>query len=113
MGSDCAPIEANYNKFYEASMGPVWEVIIKESGHFQFLDNQTMTQKFICAQGNITDDVVREISQIVAVTWGEITVKNNGIKMENDRKEIRRVIATGKLFKETSFVELVFKLKNF
>ena len=50
--------------FYNASQGPSWEVVLGKAGHFQFLDNQSMLQRTICAVGPVQDVSVRGIAQV-------------------------------------------------
>ncbi|KAK9846302.1 hypothetical protein WJX81_001257 [Elliptochloris bilobata] len=71
VGSDCAPKSANYRRFYEFTGGPAWEVLVRNAGHFQFLDNQSALQRAICAVGPVDDSRVRAVAQAVMVAWGE------------------------------------------
>lgn len=78
LGGDCVPANANYSKFYAASPGTAWEVLLNDTGHFQFLDRQTIVQQAICAQGLAPDASVRRVTQAVAVAWGESMVRGSG-----------------------------------
>lgn len=51
-GADCAPRESNYTNFFDATNDSAWEVVVKEAGHFQFLDDQSSIQEAVCIQGN-------------------------------------------------------------
>ncbi|GMH41771.1 hypothetical protein BSKO_09681 [Bryopsis sp. KO-2023] len=70
-GSDCAPRESNYKGFYEAAKQATWEVVLKDAGHFQFLDREDSIQRAVCVQGEVADEVVRFVTQAVMVAWGE------------------------------------------
>ena len=50
--------------FFSASQGPAWELVLKDSGHFQFLDSQSLLQRAVCAVGPIDDGAVRGIAQV-------------------------------------------------
>jgi hypothetical protein len=50
IGGDCAPLGSNYDKFYTAAPGVAWELVIADTGHFQFLDKQSLVQQAICGQ---------------------------------------------------------------
>lgn len=50
--ADCAPRESNYRKFFDATTDNAWEVVLKDAGHFQFLDGQSSIQEAVCIQGN-------------------------------------------------------------
>eukprot|EP01025_Chloroclados_australasicus_P044781 TRINITY_DN4879_c0_g2_i1.p1 TRINITY_DN4879_c0_g2~~TRINITY_DN4879_c0_g2_i1.p1 ORF type:complete len:415 (-),score=41.51 TRINITY_DN4879_c0_g2_i1:105-1274(-) len=69
---DCVPPEANYKRFFAAnSVGsPTWEVVVKNVGHFQFLDRQTSLFRSVCAQGNGSDIALRKLTQTMMVVWG-------------------------------------------
>ena len=66
LGADCAPVESNYRKFYEAAQGPAIEIVIRDSGHFQFLDQPTNLDRAICLQGKITSSL--KVMRVVHVT---------------------------------------------
>jgi len=51
LGVDCAPIEANFRNFFDAASSIAVEVTIENSGHFQFLDQQSTLQRAVCLQG--------------------------------------------------------------
>jgi len=75
LGADCAPPEANYRHFYDASSSPAWEVVLKDTGHFQFVDNPALLFRSFCTEGPEPDDAVRCVTQAVMVAWGETMVK--------------------------------------
>eukprot|EP00854_Cymbomonas_tetramitiformis_P002640 gene2640-3406_t len=43
-GGDCAPKDANYQKFFDAAPAPSWMVTLKDAGHFQFVDSRSTVQ---------------------------------------------------------------------
>lgn len=51
-------------RYYSACQGPAWEIVLGSAGHFQFLDEQSMLQRAICAVGPVEDSSVREIAQV-------------------------------------------------
>eukprot|EP00210_Caulerpa_lentillifera_P008006 g7645.t1 len=75
LGSDCAPVEANYRQFFNAARGPAMEVTIRDSGHFQFLDSHSSFVRALCLEGPTTDEEVRIITQSSMIAWGEATMK--------------------------------------
>eukprot|EP00798_Chlamydomonas_sp_ICE-L_P004261 gene4261-14373_t len=79
VGGACAPEQSNYRKFYEASNSPSWEVLIRNAGHFSFLDDQSPFQRAVCEGGDTRDDDVRMVAQTVMVAWGETMVRNRGV----------------------------------
>ncbi|KAK9908726.1 hypothetical protein WJX75_001965 [Coccomyxa subellipsoidea] len=72
---DCVPKDSNYRRYFNACQGPAWEVVLASAGHFQFLDEQSMLQRAVCAVGPVDDQSVRKVAQTVMVAWGEIMVK--------------------------------------
>ena len=50
--------------FFSASQGPAWELVLRDSGHFQFLDSQSLLQRAVCSVGPIDDRVVRGVAQV-------------------------------------------------
>jgi hypothetical protein len=52
--------------YYNACQGPAWEVVLKEAGHFQFLDSQSVLQRAVCAVGQIDDSAVRGVAQVLS-----------------------------------------------
>eukprot|EP00884_Botryococcus_braunii_P023347 jgi/Botrbrau1/9697/Bobra.0201s0027.1 len=78
VASDCVPVSANFRKFYDVCVGPAWEVVIRQAGHFQFVDEQSTLQRAICAAGAISDQAVRDATQAVMVSWGVAMVKMRG-----------------------------------
>lgn len=51
-------------RYYNACQGPAWEVVLGSAGHFQFLDEQSMLQRAVCAVGPVEDSSVREVAQV-------------------------------------------------
>ncbi|GAQ77704.1 Hypothetical protein KFL_000020650 [Klebsormidium nitens] len=74
-GGDCAPPDANYRQFYNASSSPSWEVVIREAGHFQFVDNASTLQDAVCGSGRVDSKVVNDVSKAVMVTWAELMIR--------------------------------------
>lgn len=56
----------NGRLYYNACQGPAWEVLLKDAGHFQLLDTQSMLQRAVCAVGPIDDSAVRNLAQVCA-----------------------------------------------
>ncbi|CAL8460752.1 g283 [Coccomyxa elongata] len=79
---DCVPKDSNYKRYYNACQAPAWEVVLGSAGHFQFLDEQSMLQRAVCAVGPVEDSSVREIAQTVMVAWGEIMLKGRSLRPE-------------------------------
>lgn len=75
LGADCAPRDANYSRFFDSSSSPAWEVVLKDAGHFQFVDSTSLLFRSICREGATPDDAVRAVTQAVMVAWGETMVK--------------------------------------
>ena len=55
--------ECDARRFYEFTGGPAWEVLVRNAGHFQFLDDQSALQRAICAVGPVADARVRAVAQ--------------------------------------------------
>lgn len=52
--------------------------MIDDTGHFQFLDKQSMLQQAVCAQGRAASADVRRVTQAVMVAWGDAMVREKG-----------------------------------
>ncbi|GBG71967.1 hypothetical protein CBR_g10904 [Chara braunii] len=81
--SDCAPSDANYRQFFNAAAAPSWEVVVKDAGHFQFVDEPTLMQNAVCGFGEIEDAAVRMAAQTAMIAWGELTIKGDGDSMDD------------------------------
>lgn len=57
-------LAATHRNFFGASQGPAWELVLRDSGHFQFLDSQSFLQRAVCAVGPIDDGAVRGVAQV-------------------------------------------------
>ncbi|KAK9820264.1 hypothetical protein WJX72_008273 [[Myrmecia] bisecta] len=76
LGGDCVPKASNYRLFYDACTAPTWELVIRNAGHFQFLDQQSAMQRAVCAQGSLDDKLVRQAAQAVMVAWAEVMLRS-------------------------------------
>lgn len=77
LGGDCAPKTANYQKFYEASAAPAWEVALDDAGHFQFLDSKTIIQSSVCGDGPMGNAAARNIAKGVCAAWGDVMLRGH------------------------------------
>lgn len=50
--------------FFNACQGPAWELLLREAGHFQLLDEQSLLQRAVCAVGPVEDAAVRNVAQV-------------------------------------------------
>lgn len=76
----CAPANDNYEKFYNASPGVAWELLLNETGHMQFLDTQTGCLSCLaCTKGSTADAVVRAITQTAMVAWAEKSIRGMNV----------------------------------
>lgn len=75
LGGDCAPKTANYQKFYEASASPSWEVVLDDAGHFQFLDTKSIIQSSVCTDGPVGNAAARSIAKGVCAAWGDLMLR--------------------------------------
>ncbi|KAK3246996.1 hypothetical protein CYMTET_43495 [Cymbomonas tetramitiformis] len=71
-GGDCAPKDANYQKFFDAAPAPSWMVTLKDAGHFQFVDSRSTVQRSVCAEGRVSDTKVNAVARGVLVAWAEL-----------------------------------------
>ncbi|KAF5838782.1 hypothetical protein DUNSADRAFT_2245 [Dunaliella salina] len=78
IGGDCAPSDANYRQFFNATRGPTWEVSLKNAGHFQYLDVTPPLLSYICPAGSAPDEEVRHIACGVMVAWAELCLRHRG-----------------------------------
>ncbi|TNE46624.1 MAG: hypothetical protein EP343_23770 [Deltaproteobacteria bacterium] len=76
----CAPTADNYEKFYNASSSPAWEILLKDVGHMQFLDSrQGCLTCLACAAGSAPDAEVRTITQTAMIAWSERATRQANI----------------------------------
>jgi len=75
LSADCAPRDANYAHFYDAATAPTWQVVVPQAGHFQFLDEQSLLDRSVCAAGRTPDATVRAVSRAAMVSWAEVLVR--------------------------------------
>jgi hypothetical protein len=63
-GQPCAPVEENYQRFFEAALPPVIEVTQLDTGHMQYLDNPDCGLACaVCARGGAPSDQVRDAAR--------------------------------------------------
>jgi len=76
LGGDCAPVNSNYDCFYEAIRRLAWLIVIPTAGHAQFLDPDGLgqVQRTVCGRGKVDDALVREIAAAVCLAWADVTV---------------------------------------
>ena len=55
----------NRRLFFNACTAPSLQVAMKDVGHFQFLDTQSVLQRSVCAVGRTSDASVQHISQVM------------------------------------------------
>lgn len=80
-GGDCAPKEANYQRFFSAVQSAAWCVELEGSGHFSFTDSPSALQRAVCPageQGEVGEAATREVSRAVLAAWGEAMVRHRG-----------------------------------
>lgn len=73
LGMPCAPTQYNYATFFDAARGPGLEVVIREAGHGQFVDDDrtAATSAALCPAGSAMNETVRSVSRTLLVAWAE------------------------------------------
>ncbi|GJP44464.1 hypothetical protein CLOM_g3866 [Closterium sp. NIES-68] len=71
---DCAPAASNYRWFFKEAGNPSWEVVLRDAGHFQFLDSAPVLQSALCGLGGARDEDVRRATRACIAAWGHATV---------------------------------------
>ncbi|CAI6004635.1 unnamed protein product [Closterium sp. NIES-65] len=71
---DCAPAASNYRWFFKEAGNPSWEVVLRDAGHFQFLDSPPVLQAAVCGLGPARDEDVRRATRACIAAWGHATV---------------------------------------
>lgn len=51
-------------RYFNACQGPAWEIVLGSAGHFQFLDEQSMLQRAVCAMGPVDGSAVRKVTKV-------------------------------------------------
>lgn len=54
------------------------QMVMRECGHFQFLDEQSMLDRAVCQVGRMSDSDVRLVSQAIMIAWGKLMVRERG-----------------------------------
>lgn len=68
----CAPTAENYAKFYKETTSTALEVLMKDVGHAQFIDNRRgCLSCSLCTAGRVPDTTVLLWSRTLAVAWME------------------------------------------
>ncbi|CAI5462716.1 unnamed protein product [Closterium sp. Yama58-4] len=70
---DCAPAASNYRWFFKEAGNPSWEVVLRDAGHFQFLDSPPVLQAAVCGLGPAKDEDVRRATKACIAAWGHAT----------------------------------------
>lgn len=87
VASDCVPLPANYDAFYQAAPGAAWTVVIEDAGHFSFLDSPTMLQAAICTPGLASGPAVRAATQAMIVAWAEVVFRGRAMQPSTSGRE--------------------------
>ncbi|MEZ4389476.1 MAG: alpha/beta hydrolase [Polyangiales bacterium] len=76
-GMPCAPTQYNYSTFFDAARGPGLEVVLREAGHGQFVDDDraAAASAALCPAGSAMNETVRSVSRTLLVAWAERTVR--------------------------------------
>lgn len=72
-GMPCAPTQYNYATFFDGARGPGIEVVIREAGHGQFVDDDrtAAASAALCPAGSAMNETVRTVSRTLLVAWAE------------------------------------------
>lgn len=81
LGGDCVPSDSNYAVYFAAASAPAWEVVIRNAGHFQYLDSRGGVMDAICAVGAAPDASVVALTQAAMVAWAETMVRHNSSRL--------------------------------
>lgn len=81
VGMPCAPMQYNYATFFDAARGPGLEVVLREAGHGQFVDDDRAAgaSALLCPAGSAMNETVRAISRTLLVAWAERFTRNADI----------------------------------
>ncbi|KAI8470431.1 MAG: Alpha/Beta hydrolase protein [Monoraphidium minutum] len=82
LGGACAPLESNYDRFFDSVPpgAPAWLVEVRGAGHFAVLDDATVLQRIVCARSEapVRDGAVRVLSVGVALALAEAVMRPGG-----------------------------------
>jgi hypothetical protein len=79
---DVIPEDANWRQFTAAAaaagspQAPVWEVVLRDVGHLQFLDKQLGIFAMFSQPGPVPDELVRRVTQVSRVTRGRVAFES-------------------------------------
>lgn len=76
-GMPCAPTQYNYVTFFDGARGPGLEVVLREAGHGQFVDDDrtAAASAALCPAGSAMNETVRTVSRTLLVAWAERTLR--------------------------------------
>ncbi|MFO0625172.1 MAG: hypothetical protein U0325_06095 [Polyangiales bacterium] len=76
-GMPCAPTQYNYATFFDGARGPGLEVVLREAGHGQFVDDDrtAAASAALCPAGSAMNETVRTVSRALLVAWAERTLR--------------------------------------
>lgn len=77
-GMPCAPTQYNYTTFFDGARGPGLEVVLREAGHGQFVDDDrtAAASAALCPAGSAMNETVRTVSRTLLVAWAERTLRD-------------------------------------
>lgn len=76
--SPCAPIDDNYQRFFEAANPPAIEITQLDVGHGQYVDEGAESATMACAVGDVSDDWVRSSSVAYLTSFFLDTLLDDG-----------------------------------
>ncbi|KAF5833553.1 Alpha/beta hydrolase family-domain-containing protein [Dunaliella salina] len=79
---DCIPRNSNYESFYKEAKGDATLIVVKEAGHFVFLDKQTLLQQSACNLGKADPASVRAACALSLLSFANMissySLENSG-----------------------------------
>lgn len=73
--------DSNYAIYYAAASAPAWEVVIRNAGHFQYLDARGGFMDAVCAVGRAPDASVLALTSAAMVAWAETMVRDDSSRL--------------------------------
>ena len=87
--SPCAPVEENYQRFFEAAVAPAIEVTQLDVGHAQYVDEGSgqILLNLACVKGDVSGDWVREsaAAYVTAFFAGHLLNADGALDWLNER----------------------------
>lgn len=88
------------------------QMVMRDAGHFQFLDEQSALDRAVCAVGHTPDKEIRLVSQAIMIAWGQLMIRERHVGGASHVSELRAADRLQEFEKQLASVSLNFQPRD-